>query len=51
MKDVDGDTVYFLTPKGYEDASYNTSLTILGVDELKAEIAYYLKCIEAPKDE
>lgn len=50
LYDDSGDVVYTLTPKGYEDLSFNTSEIIMGAKELKAEIAYYLKCIEAPND-
>jgi hypothetical protein len=49
MEDTDGDTVYYLTPKGYEDLSFNTSEIIKGAKELKTELAYYLECIEVVK--
>jgi len=51
MKDADGDTVYYLTPKGYEDLSFNTSELIKGAKELKAALAYYMDCIKAPDNE
>ena len=46
MYDEDGDVVYTITPRGYEDLSFNTSEIIKGAKELKAEIDYYRECIE-----
>lgn len=50
-KDQSGNTIYYLTPEGYEDLSFNTSEIIKGSKELKAELTYYITCIkEAPNE-
>jgi hypothetical protein len=45
--DEDGDILYTLTPKGYEDLAFNTSEIIKGAKQLKGEVAFYKQCIEA----
>jgi len=48
--DENGDTIYYITPKGYEDLSFNISEFIKGAKELRAELAYYKECIQANDD-
>lgn len=48
--DDQDNVLYTLTPKGYEDLSFNTSEIIKGIRQLKGELAYYKQCIKANDD-
>jgi hypothetical protein len=50
IPDLTGQMVFSLTPLMYADAGYNTSMLILAVKELKAEINQYVKCLTPPVD-
>ena len=45
LPDENGESVFSLTPKGYENLSFNMSEIEQIIRELKAEIKFYEECI------
>ena len=47
---LSGVELFTLTPSMYKDSGYNAAVTKGAVKELKAEIKYYVDCLERQKE-
>ena len=47
LPDAKGEQRFTLSAKGYEDLGFNTSEILKGAKELKAELQYYIACVNA----
>ena len=51
IHDENGNVLYTLSPKDYENLSFNTSEIIKGAKQLKGEKDFYKECIKANRDD